>query len=87
MAPAVSSPVAISGVAEVFEAQVNWEVDKPDGTVVTQGSSMASQAAPGRWPWSGAVTLPPGSYVLRAYAISPKDGTIVWPDSKFFTVH
>jgi hypothetical protein len=82
----VSSPVAISGLAEVFEATVNWEVDRPDGTVVAQGHTNAAQAAPGRWPWSDTVTLAPGNYVLRAFAISAKDGTVVWPDTKAFTV-
>jgi hypothetical protein len=82
----VSSPVAFSGIAEVYEATVNWEVDRPDGTVVAQGNAMASQAAPGRWPWSASVTLPPGRYVLKAYAISPKDGSVQWPDTKSFTV-
>lgn len=82
----VSSRLSFSGVAEVFEAHVNWEVDKLDGTVVAQGFAMAKQAAPGRWPWSASVTLPPGTYVLRAFAISPKDGSVVWPDSKTITV-
>jgi hypothetical protein len=82
----VSSPVSFGGLAEVYEATVSWEVDRPDGSVVGQGSAMASQAAPGRWPWSASVTLPPGSYVLKAFAISTKDGTVQWPDTKVFTV-
>jgi Immunoglobulin-like domain of bacterial spore germination/Sporulation and spore germination len=83
----VSSPVTISGIASVFEATVNWEVDRADGSVVIQGFTNASIGAPGRGSWSDTVSLPAGSYVLRAYEISPKDGSITWPDTKAFTVH
>jgi Immunoglobulin-like domain of bacterial spore germination/Sporulation and spore germination len=82
----VSSPVTLSGTASVFEATVNWEVDRADGTVVAQGSAMAPIGAPGRGPWSTTVTLPAGSYVAKAFAISAKDGSITWTDSKAFTV-
>jgi hypothetical protein len=82
----VSSPVTISGVAEVFEARVNWAVEKLDGTPVAQGATNATQAAPGRWPWSDTVTLAAGQYVFKAYAISAKDGSVVWTDSKTVTV-
>lgn len=84
---AVTSPVAFGGIAEVFEAHVNWEVDSLGGTMVAQGFAMASQGAPGRFPWSATVTLPPGTYLLRAFAISPKDGSVTWPDTKRITVH
>ena len=83
----VSSPVAFNGIAEVFEAHVNWEVDAAGGAVVAQGFAMATQGAPGRFPWSATVTLPPGTYLLKAFAISPKDGSVTWPDTKRFTVH
>jgi hypothetical protein len=32
------------------------------------------------------VTLPSGTYMVKAYEISAKDGSITWPDSKTFTV-
>ncbi len=83
----VSSPVAFGGIAEVFEAHVNWEVDAAGGAMVAQGFAMASQAAPGRFPWSATVSLPPGTYLLKAFAISPKDGSVTWPDTKRITVH
>lgn len=37
-----SSPVAFKGTANTFEAVVQWRVERPDGTVVTQGSIMAT---------------------------------------------
>ncbi len=82
----VSSPVTLSGTASVFEAVVNWEVDRTDGTVVAQGSAMATIGGPGRGPWSTTVSLPAGSYVAKAFEISAKDGSVTWTDSKAFTV-
>jgi hypothetical protein len=82
----VASPVTLSGVAMVFEATVNWEVDTTDGTMVQQGSAMTPQAFV-QGPWSVTVTLPPGQYVAKAYAASAKDGSKTWIDSKPFTVH
>lgn len=82
----VSSPVTLSGTASVFEATVSWEVDQTDGTVVAHGSAMAPIGAPGRGPWSTTVSLPAGTYVAKAYAISAKDGSVTWTDSKAFTV-
>jgi len=83
---AVSSPVTLSGTASVFEATVTWEVDRADGAPVAHGFAMASIGAPGRGPWSVTVALPPGSYLLKAYAVSPKDGSHTWTDTKAFTV-
>lgn len=83
---AVSSPVTLSGTASVFEAVVSWEVDRADGTPVAHGSAMTPIAAPGRGPWAVTVTLPPGSYLVKAYAVSAKDGSHTWPDTKRFTV-
>ncbi len=37
-----SSPVAFKGTANTFEAVVQWRVERPDGTLVTQGSIMAT---------------------------------------------
>ncbi len=81
----VSSPVTLSGQAGVFEATVNWEVDRANGTPVTSGSAMTPQAFL-MGPWSTTVTLPPGQYVAKAFEISAKDGLWTWVDSKAFTV-
>ena len=82
----VSSPVTISGTAAAFEATVAWQVDRLDGTVAARGSAMTTIGAPGRGPWSTVLTLPPGTYVVRAYVVSAKDGSITWPDTKTFTI-
>jgi Immunoglobulin-like domain of bacterial spore germination len=82
----VTSPVRITGTASVFEAVVNWEVDRSDGTKVASGNTMAPIGAPGRGPFAVTVTLPSGTYMVKAYEISAKDGSITWPDSKTFTV-
>jgi len=82
----VRSPVTVSGTASVFEATVSWQVDRPDGTVVARGTAMTPIAAPARGPWSFTVSLPPGTYLVLAYAVSAKDGSHTWPDSKTFTV-
>ncbi len=81
----VTSPVTLSGMAGVFEATVNWEVDTADGTPVQSGSAMTPEAFK-MGPWSTQVTLPAGSYVAKAFEISAKDGLWTWVDSKAFTV-
>jgi hypothetical protein len=82
----VHSPVVVSGTASVFEATVAWEVDRTDGSKVTGGSTMASIGAPGRGTWSVTVPLPAGSYVVKAWETSMKDGRATWTDSKSVTV-
>ena len=37
-----SSPVPFKGTANTYEAVVQWRVERPDGTVVKQGSIMAT---------------------------------------------
>jgi Immunoglobulin-like domain of bacterial spore germination len=80
------SPVVVSGTASVFEATVTWEVDRPDGTVVAHGIAMTPIAAPWRGPWSFTGSLPPGSYVVLAYAVSARHGSHTWPDSRTIAV-
>jgi hypothetical protein len=82
----VDSPVLVSGYASVFEATVTWQVTLPDGTPVTHGNVVATISAPSRGTWSFRVPLPQGHYVIRAFAVSPKDGSATWPDTKSFTV-
>jgi hypothetical protein len=82
-----TSPVTLSGTASVFEATVTWEVDTLSGTKVASGTAMATIGAPARGTWSVTVSLPPGKYVAKAYAVSAKDGSQTWPDTKVFSVH
>jgi hypothetical protein len=81
----VSSPVTLAGTAMVFEATMNWEIDRPDGTMVASGTAMTPQAFV-NGPWSTTVTLPPGDYVAKAFEASAEDGSKTWIDSKPFTV-
>jgi hypothetical protein len=81
----VHSPVLFSGTASVFEAVVSYELDSLDGTKVAGGSWLATTGT-GIGSWSGRLSLPSGQYVIKAFEISPKDGTRRWVDTKSFTV-
>lgn len=88
------SPVTLEGIASTFEATVAWEVhaDTATGKVVANGSATAAEAGPARAAWKAKVTLPPGTYVVRAYAPnesseSGEEGAAaVLEDSKTITV-
>lgn len=69
------------GEATVFEATVSWEWLR-DGKVVDEGFSTAEEGAPGRGDWSATVDVPPGDYVLRAFAESAQDGSRMFVDDK-----
>jgi spore germination protein GerM len=69
------------GEATVFEATVSWEWLR-DGKVVEEGFSTAEEGAPGRGAWSATVDVPPGDYVLRAFAESAQDGSRMFVDDK-----
>ncbi|WP_406831326.1 Gmad2 immunoglobulin-like domain-containing protein [Pedococcus sp. KACC 23699] len=79
-------PVAVTGQAIVFEATVAWELTR-GGTQVKEGHTMASIGAPQQGTYSIPLgTLQPGSYVVKVYAASPKDGSVTAQDSVTFTV-
>ena len=42
----VGSPFEITGVANVFEAQLGYELDRTDGSVLASGNAMAHRVAP-----------------------------------------
>ncbi|MDT7573524.1 MAG: hypothetical protein QOE05_3698 [Actinomycetota bacterium] len=73
------------GEASVFEATVSWEL-RQGGRVVKKGFTNAAQGAPGRGPWTAKADVPPGSYVLRAFESSAKDGSETFVDDKPLTV-
>lgn len=81
----VPQTVQIKGEAIAFEATVSWEV-RQGGRIVKQGSTMASIGAPEQGSWQVSVTLPPGSYEIRAYEASAKDGSPTYVDTKQITV-
>ena len=86
----VSSPVTISGYGTAFEGTINWEVRKMDKAVSvdklvaeghTQGGSNGEFGD-----FHDTVDLPPGTYEIRAFESSPKDGSPQHVDTKVFTV-
>jgi spore germination protein GerM len=83
----VSSPVTVSGEASVFEGTLAWQVLGSDGTTVVQrGSTQASSGAPERGSFSFTVSLPAGSYTVRCFENSAKDGSVINVDDKAITV-
>ncbi len=86
-----SSPFTVEGIASTFEATVAWEVhqDTATGKVVASGSATAAEAGPARAAWKVKVTLPAGTYVVRAYAPDESGDAGAPPvaeDSKLITV-
>lgn len=80
----VSSPVSFSGYGTAFEATISWEV-RQDGAVVKEGTVMGGSN--GEFgDFSGTVDLEPGTYELRAFESSAKDGSPQHIDTKTFTV-
>ncbi|MGH3446233.1 MAG: Gmad2 immunoglobulin-like domain-containing protein [Nocardioidaceae bacterium] len=81
-----SQPVKFGGRANVFEGNVNWQLLDSSGTVVKHGYAMAAQ---GTWAQFGHFLgkLSPGSYTIRCYEGSAKDGSMTYVDDKHFTVH
>ncbi|MBX5447122.1 MAG: hypothetical protein IRZ27_01200, partial [Acidothermus cellulolyticus] len=56
-----------------------------DGQTVASGHAQ-TVGAPAQGDWSASVTLPPGTYTIRAYELSAKDGSITYLDDKTITV-
>ncbi len=72
----LKAPVTVTGQACVFEAQFPWQVLQ-GSTVVKSGSAMASTACPDYGTYSITIgSLPAGTYTIRLYEISPKDGSV-----------
>ena len=82
----VSNPVSITGSACTFEANVAWELTK-GGDVVSSGATTAATACPDRSDWSIELgELAPGNYVLKVSDTSAEDGSLIFEDTKAFTV-
>jgi hypothetical protein len=71
------SPLTATGVASTFEANVEWELLR-DGASFEKGFTTASEAAPARGTYriSAKKPLGAGSYVLRVFESSAKDGSV-----------
>ena len=82
----VASPVSITGSACTFEANVSWELTQ-SGEVVSSGATSAATACPDRSDWNIDLgELAPGNYVLKVSDLSAKDGSVIFEDTKAFTV-
>lgn len=82
----IKSPLTFGGLAQTFEANVEWQVLR-EGNVVARGATTASEAAPARTPWKVTVpNLKPGDYTIRAFTSSAKDGSLVAEDTKKITL-
>ena len=82
----VKSPVSISGSACTFEAAFAWELSQ-GGDAFDSGGATAATACPDRSDWKLDLgDLAPGSYVLKVSDLSAKDGSVIFADTKSFTV-
>lgn len=82
---ATGAPMTVSGTAAVFEATVGIEVRR-GSAVVARTTATASAGAPARGDWSATLSVPPGDYVVAAFEVSEKDGSLVAADTKRVTV-
>jgi hypothetical protein len=82
----VSNPVLIAGSACTFEANVAWELTQ-GGDAVSSGATTAELACPDRSNWTIDLgDLAPGNYVLTVSDFSAEDGSVIFQDSKAFSV-
>lgn len=82
----VKNPVSILGSACTFEANVSWELTQ-SGDVVSSGSTTAASACPERSDWNVDLgELDAGNYIFKVSDLSAKDGSVVFADTKAFTV-
>ena len=81
----VDSPVTVTGSANVYEANVNWELLDDNGEVVDSGYTTA-----GSMEWKPFTInlgqLDPGTYTVRAFESSAENGRPTFIDDKTFTV-
>jgi hypothetical protein len=75
---AVSSPLRITGTANVFEAQFQAELTDSTGTVIATQSVHATSGTGTRGTFDSNLAFSStGSAVLKVFDISPKDGSRV----------
>lgn len=82
----VRSPFKVSGLANAFEANVQWELMRGD-TVVDSGFTTAQEAFT-LAPYAFTVDAPAGDYTLVVHDSDPSDGEgfAPWQDTKNITV-
>ncbi len=73
----VTSPVAVSGISNTFEATVNYTVTDPDGLILTEGFTTAT-AGTGTWGTfaftAGFTTSRPGLGEVIVFQVDPESG-------------
>lgn len=86
LATATTKGVQASGQACVFEGALHYELNR-DGVYVEDSAVHADSGCPVRGAWRVDLgRLPAGSYVLRAFALSPRDGSVSAQTMMPFTV-
>jgi Immunoglobulin-like domain of bacterial spore germination/Sporulation and spore germination len=74
--------LVVTGEASVFEGNVSLRLRDGDGRVMAQGYTTAATGAPGRGPFSGALSFTaPGSpqrWTLEVFEVSAEDGSVVY---------
>jgi hypothetical protein len=74
--------LVVTGEASVFEGNVSLRLRDGDGRVMAQGYTTAAMGAPGRGPFSGALsfTAPgrPQRWNLEVFEVSAEDGSVVY---------
>ncbi|MGB9662469.1 MAG: Gmad2 immunoglobulin-like domain-containing protein [Moorellaceae bacterium] len=70
------SKIVITGIARVFEATVNYELQDAQGEVLQQGYTMAASGAPD-WGFFQLElnNCPPATAKIKIYQVSPQDGS------------
>jgi hypothetical protein len=82
----LKNPVSISGSACTFEANVAWELSQ-GGEVKDSGATSAELACPDRSDWKlDLEDLAAGNYVLTVSDFSAEDGSLIFADTKAFSV-
>ena len=81
-----SKPVTVKGLAIVFEATVNWQLERGTTEVAT-GHAMASIAGPMQGDYSFSLgRLAAGDYTIHVRELSAKDGSVTAEKAVTFTV-
>ena len=74
--------LVVKGEASVFEGTVGLRLRDDRGKVMAQSYATAAEGAPGRGPFSGALSFTPPAtpraWTLDAFEVSPEDGEITY---------
>jgi predicted small lipoprotein YifL len=82
---ALTSPVRFAGTANTFEAVVLWQVERPDGSIVARGSTMATSGTGTRGTFDARLRL--GDFTGQAVLVTGGSGGRDGPRSFDDEVH